>query len=194
VSDCTAEAILARLESPAARPEARDVERAVRFILRTQNADGGFGSYEPRRAPFSLEWLNPAEMFGDSMTEASYVECAASCVTALAAARHTLSDPRVVDRPIARAVAQLRRAQLPSGAWPGSWGVRLVYGTMFGIRGLVAGGVPGSDPQVRKACAMLKAHQRADGSWGEAHVPAPSDRYVDAPDGQVIQTAWARKL
>jgi lanosterol synthase len=62
---------------------------------------------------------------------------------------------------------------------------------MFGIRGLVAGGAPSTDPQVRKACAMLKSHQRADGGWGEAHVAAPSDRYRDAKDGQVIQTAWA---
>jgi lanosterol synthase len=191
VSDCTAEAILARLESPEGHATARDIDRAVRFILRTQNADGGFGSYEPRRTPFSLEWLNPAEMFGDSMTECSYVECAASCITALAAARQTLSDPRIVDLPIARAVEQLRRAQLPSGAWPGAWGVRLVYGTMFGIRGLVAGGVPKTDPQVRKACAMLLSHQRPDGSWGEAHVAGPSDRYRDAKDGQIVQTAWA---
>ena len=35
------------------------------FILRTQNPDGGFGSYERRKSRVPLEWLNPAEMFGD---------------------------------------------------------------------------------------------------------------------------------
>jgi lanosterol synthase len=191
VSDCTAEAILARLESPAGPPPARDVEAAVRFVLASQNADGGFGSYERRRTPFGLEWLNPAEMFGDSMTENSHVECTGSCIVGLARARAHLPDPKVVDRPIARALTRLRALQLPNGAWLGAWGVRLVYGTLFGVRGLVAGGVPKTDPQIRAACAMLKSHQRVDGGWGEAHVPAPSSTYRDAERGQVIQTAWA---
>ena len=191
VSDCTAEAILARLESPHGHPAKQDVEAAVRFILGSQNADGGFGSYEPRRTRFSLEWLNPAEMFGDSMTESSYVECTASCIAGLAGARAHLADPEIVDRPLARAVARLQKAQLSNGAWLGAWGVRLVYGTLFGIRGLLAGGVPSTDPQIRSACEMLKSHQRADGGWGEAHVAGPSPVYQDAERSQVIQTAWA---
>jgi lanosterol synthase len=195
VSDCTAEAILARMEASALRRgggvSREDVDAAARFILRTQNSDGGFGSYEPRRTPFSLEWLNPAEMFGDSMTEGSFVECTASCIAALAAARPHVRDPVQVEEAIARAARRLRAQQLRNGAWPGVWGVRLVYGTLFGIRGLLAAGVPKHDPPIRRACAMLKSHQRADGSWGEAHVPAPSATYRDAPRGQVIQTAWA---
>jgi lanosterol synthase len=195
VSDCTAEAILGRLEwsalDPASKLAQGDVDAAARFILRTQNADGGFGSYEPRRTPFSLEWLNPAEMFGDSMTEGSFVECTASCIAALAAARPHVRDPARVDAAVARAAACLRAQQYANGAWPGVWGVRLIYGTLFGIRGLLAAGVSKDDPQIRKACRMLKDHQRADGSWGEAHVAAPSATYRDAPRGQVIQTAWA---
>lgn len=191
VSDCTAEAILARLASPYTQPDAGDVASAVRFILRSQNDDGGFGSYERRRSPVSLEWLNPAEMFGDSMTEASYVECTASCIAALARARPLLPRPAVVDTPIARAVARLRASQHAGGSWQGAWGVRLVYGTMFGIRGLVAGGVSPHDAQIRKAAGWLRSHQRSDGGWGEAHVPAPTDRYRQAEESQVIQTAWA---
>lgn len=194
VSDCTAEALLARLESPYGRPTDRDVERAVQFILRAQNADGGFGSYESRRTSSSLEWLNPAEMFGDSMTEGSYVECTASCLAALCRARPHLPDASLVTEPIARALAHLRAAQLPSGAWPGSWGVRLIYGTMFGIRGLVAAGVPPDDPQVRRASSMIKSHQRPDGGWGEAHVAAPREDYREGLTSQVIQTAWALSL
>ncbi len=191
VSDCTAEAILARLDSPSGHAAQGDVEGAVRFILGSQNADGGFGSYEPRRTPFGLERLNPAEMFGDSMTENSHVECTASCIAGLARARAQLSEPAIVDRPIARGVARLRSLQLATGAWLGAWGVRLVYGTLFGVRGLLAGGVPKTDPQIRRACAMLKSHQRADGGWGEAHVAAPSPVYREAERGLVIQTAWA---
>jgi lanosterol synthase len=191
VSDCTAEAIVARLASPLGPPPRHDVESAVRFILGSQNTDGGFGSYERRRTPFGLEWLNPAEMFGDSMTENSHVECTASCIVGLARARDHLPDPEIVDRPIARGVERLRALQLPSGAWLGAWGVRLVYGTLFAVRGLLAGGVRSTDPQIRRACEMLKSHQRADGGWGEAHVEAPSPVYLDGDRGLVIQTAWA---
>jgi lanosterol synthase len=61
VSDCTAEAILGRLElSGADAPSDDDVREAARFILRSQGPDGGFGSYEAPRVTFSLEWLNPA--------------------------------------------------------------------------------------------------------------------------------------
>ena len=84
VSDCTAEAMLALLDARAADVSDHDVALAAGFMLRAQGDDGGFGSYERKRVPFSIEWLNPAEMFGDSMTEAGYVECTASCVAALA--------------------------------------------------------------------------------------------------------------
>jgi lanosterol synthase len=199
VSDCTAEAMLARIESGSAGARSatlgmREMEEAARFVLRCQNSDGGFGSYEPRRVDVPLEWLNPAEMFGDSMTEKSYVECTASCVCALSAfiARWPESpvatDARVA---IAGGVALLRRTQQPDGAWPGMWGVHFVYGTMFGVRGLLAGGVPPHDPQIRRACAFLKARQREDGGWGEHARSVLAGRYVDRDGGQVVQTAWA---
>jgi hypothetical protein len=93
VSDCTAEAILARMDcvsvfGPGAKASIDELTSAVRFIMRTQNSDGGFGSYESRRVDLPLEWLNPAEMFGDSMTEKSYSECTSSCIAGLSKFRH----------------------------------------------------------------------------------------------------------
>ncbi|MFV1978378.1 MAG: FAD-dependent monooxygenase, partial [Myxococcota bacterium] len=83
VSDCTAEALEALLRTPTVILDPDDARDAARFILQCQNPDGGFGSYEAQRSRLGLEWLNPAEMFGDSMTEHSYVECTASCIAAL---------------------------------------------------------------------------------------------------------------
>ena len=190
VSDCTAEALVARMRSPYSAPAKGDVELGIRFLLKEQNGDGGFSTYEPQRIPFSIEWLNPAEMFGDSMMEHSFVECTASCVAAMVKARAHL-EPELVDGPIRRAVAFLWNKQHPNGSWPAGWGVRLIYGTLFGIRGLIAGGVPSTDPAIRKACAWLKTRQRADGSWGEQPSTGAEDGYVEEPEGQVIQTAWA---
>ena len=193
VTDCTAEAVLGML---AVRPETSDpqaLREAIAFMLRGQNRDGGFGSYEARRSRFGLEWLNPAEMFGESMTERSYVECTASCLAALAACRRHFPD--IVDGTAARAMqrgdAWLRRSQSSDGAWRGVWGVQFIYGTFFGIRGLVATGAGPGDPALRLACRWLLDHQRADGGWGEHHSGCLSGRYVPHTESQVIQTAWA---
>ncbi|HKP57682.1 MAG TPA: FAD-dependent oxidoreductase [Polyangiales bacterium] len=197
VSDCTAEAILARLELQGAdAPSDDDVTLAAQFVLRSQGPDGGFGSYEAPRVPFSLEWLNPAEMFGDSMTESGYVECTASCIAALA--KIAEQRPELLGREglsaipaaIARGAASIRRKQRIDGSWPGAWGVRLIYGTLFGVRGLLAAGAPPTDPAIRKACAWLKAQQRADGGWGES-ASVEADDYLQHEQGQVVQTAWA---
>ena len=37
---------------------------SVDLLLTLQNPDGGFASYELIRGPSWLEWLNPAEVFG----------------------------------------------------------------------------------------------------------------------------------
>ena len=193
VTDCTAEAALGII---AAQPEDANtavLDDAVRFMLRGQNRDGGFGAYEARRSVASLEWLNPAEMFGDSMTEHSHVECTASCLAALAACRERL--PQVTDRAAlsaaSRAEAWLRRTQAGDGAWRGEWGVQFIYGTFFGIKGLVAAGARAGDPALRLACRWLLDRQNEDGGWGEHHSGCISGRYVAHEKSQVIQTAWA---
>ena len=193
VSDCTAEAVLGILAADHGALNEQALGDAVRFMLRTRNRDGGFGSYEARRSAFDLEWLNPAEMFGDSMTERSYVECTASCLAALAACRERF--PQVADQAAADAIARggawLRRVQASDGSWRGVWGVQFIYGALFGIRGLRAAGALPGDPAVRAACRWLLERQRRDGGWGEHHSGCLAGRYVEHGESQVIQTAWA---
>jgi len=193
VSDCTAEAMLARLEGPVRRASQQQMEAAARFILRTQCRDGGFGSYEPKRGIIDLEWLNPAEMFGDSMTEHPYIECTASCVAALNAFREHYPEVMRgrVDTAIRRALTSIRDRQHPDGTWSANWGIHFIYGTLFGIRGLLAGGVPPQDTAIRRACRWLRSRQHADGGWGESHRACLEDDYRAHAESQVIQTAWA---
>ncbi|MDE0663983.1 MAG: FAD-dependent monooxygenase [Acidimicrobiaceae bacterium] len=193
VTDCTAEAVRGMIaaEPGAASPEA--LGDAVRFMLRGQNRDGGFGSYESRRSAMGLEWLNPAEMFGESMTEHSHVECTASCLAAIAACRQ--HSPQVLSAEVASAVTRadswLRRAQEHDGSWRGVWGVQYIYGTFFGIRGLLAAGAAPRDPALRAACRWLLDRQQPDGGWGEHHRGCLTGRYVAHDESQVIHTAWA---
>ena len=193
VTDCTAEAVQAMI---AANPETASpaaLGDAVRFMLRGQNRDGGFGSYEPQRSAVGLEWLNPAEMFGESMTEHSHVECTASCLAAFAACRQ--HSPQVLHAEVARAVERadrwLREAQQHDGSWRGVWGVQYIYGTFFGIRGLLAAGAAPDDPALRAACRWLLDRQQPDGGWGEHHRGCLTGRYVAHDESQVIHTAWA---
>ena len=193
VTDCTAEAVLGLLSADRDRADATALGDAVRFMLRGQNRDGGFGTYEAQRGVVGLEWLNPAEMFGDSMTEHSYVECTASCLAALAACGERF--PQVIGqaetRAISRADAWLRRSQERDGSWRGVWGVQFIYGTFFGIRGLLAAGARPDDPALRSACQWLLDRQREDGGWGEHYRGCYTGRYVEHEESQVIQTAWA---
>jgi len=193
VSDCTAEALLALRDAPAETDASETLPAAVRFMLRCQNADGGFGSYERRRTASTLEWLNPAETFANSMTEHSYVECTASCLAALCEYRRL--QPAVLSRDIEtsvrRGTAWLRRQQRPDGSWPGFWGVHFIYGTLFGIRGLLSVGVRSDERAIGKACQWLIERQKRDGGWGEHFRGCLTGRYVEHHESQVIQTAWA---
>ena len=193
VSDCTAEAVLGLLET---RPNAlkdEALQESIEFMLRSQNKDGGFGSYEARRSTFGLEWLNPAEMFGESMTEKSFVECTASCMAALALGKQQLPNDvsEKAQLAISRGESWLRKSQRSDGSWRGVWGVQFIYGTLFGIKGLRAAGSDPSDPSIRLACRWLLDRQREDGGWGEHYSGCVKGCYVPHNESQVIQTAWA---
>ena len=202
VSDCTAEAVSALLACHALSDFLPREERiadaklleAVRFILARQNEDGGFGTYERRRGPAFLERFNPSEMFGQCMTELSYVECTASALAALCHARASvpaLAVDRTVGEACDHAVAFLRASQRADGAWPGFWGINFLYGTCFAARGLAAAGFSRGDASVLRAAAWIESVQRADGGWGEHFSGSREGRYIENTSSLVSSTSWA---
>jgi lanosterol synthase len=220
VSDCTAEALTAILEAEAAGivpkserlPRARLAE-AVAFILARQNDDGGFGSYEPRRAGALLELINPSEMYGNCMTERSYTECTASCVGALVrwlredgAARRGVNDAASrqggaaplfdelasrAEAAVGKAVALLQSKQRSDGSYLGFWGVNFTYGIFHAVEALVTAGVGKKHRSIAGALAWLVDHQKADGGWGEHWKSCMTDAYVEHAESQPAMTAWA---
>lgn len=202
VSDCTAEALCALLEihqtpgldwlAEERIPDER-LYWAAEFILRRQNADGGFGTYECRRGSRLLEALNPSEMYGQCMTELSYLECTGSALCALDHFRTAFPDvlPAAVDRAIRRGHHFLRSRQRADGSWPGFWGIHFTYGIFHAVKGLRAAGAAPADSALRRSADWLVRHQKPDGGWGEHWRGALEDRYVEHPHSQTVQTSWA---
>jgi lanosterol synthase len=201
VSDCTAEALCAVVKmhqvpdgvTESQRiPESR-IGQAVSFILSRQNADGGFGTYERRRGSSWLETVNPSEMFGQCMTERSYVECTGSALSALAHVRQShpgLLRPQI-DTAIDRGVRFLRGRQRSDGSFAAFWGINFTYAIFHAVKGLRASGVDPAHPTLRKAAEWLMEKQRADGGWGEHYSGCLGDRYVEHSESQDVMTSWA---
>lgn len=197
ISDCTAEGLEVALELMGVAGDERiDDERlrwAAELLLFFQNADGGWASYERRRASPLLERINPAEVFGDIMVDYSYVECSAACIRALDRfrQRYPATLKREIDRAIAGGERFIASQQRPDGSWYGSWAVCFTYATWFGVWGLRAAGRPTDDEAIHRAVDFLLAHQRSDGGWGEHVASCAQKRWIDSEEGTVAQTSWA---
>ncbi|KAI0675601.1 lanosterol synthase [Trametes maxima] len=200
VSDCTGEGLKAVIyiqdhvdNAPKLVSERRLCD-AVDILLSLQNSDGGFASYELIRAPQWLEYLNPAEVFGNIMTEFNYPECTTSVITALSIFKKHNSEYRArdIERVITKAVDYLHKAQRPEGGWFGSWGICFTYATQFALESLsLVGETYATSAAVRRACDFLLSKQRADGGWGESYKSCEVAQWVEHEQTQVVQTCWA---
>ncbi|CAE6489359.1 unnamed protein product [Rhizoctonia solani] len=200
VSDCTAEGLKAVLylqEQMSYTPKLLSKERlcdAVDCMLTMQNPDGGFASYELVRGPKWLEFINPAEVFGDIMIEFTYPECTTSVITGLAHFKRVFPDYRreEIENVTSRAIKYLHNAQKPEGGWFGSWGICFTYATMFALESLsLVNENYGNSNHAKRACEFLLSKQKPDGGWGESYQSCVQGVYVEHEMSQVVQTSWA---
>jgi squalene/oxidosqualene cyclase-like protein len=201
IADCTAEGLKAVLALEPLLDRSLPSERlvaAVDLLLHWQNRDGGWPTYERRRASTRLELLNASELFADVMVDHSHVELTSSAIQGLAAARGRLGVDLGRDRlaaitcAVERGARFLRTRQRADGSWEGAWGICFTYGTWFGVWGLLAAGTAPADPAIQRAAGFLLEKQLPDGGWGESYESCLRREYVHHPDGgQVVMTAWA---
>lgn len=199
ISDCTAEglktALAIREKCPFLPP--LDIDRyfaAVNVILSMQNPIGGWATYEKTRSYEFAELINPAEVFKDIMIDYSYVECSSACIQGLTSFRHAFPFHRSeeVSLAIDRGVEFVRSIQLDDGSWVGKWAVCFTYGTWFGIEALVAAGeLPAESEALKRSREWFASKQNPNGSWGEDFKSCVEARYINMPEGQVVNTAWA---
>ncbi|KAJ3267503.1 Lanosterol synthase (Oxidosqualene--lanosterol cyclase) [Borealophlyctis nickersoniae] len=225
LTDCTAEAIKAVYmmhELDFIKPTISNDRlcEATDVLLRMQNSDGGYASYEPTRGPKLLEWINPAEVFGeyslyvlehansggskvtdaettkpgDIMVEYSYPECTTAVLLGLASFRKYNPDYRTADieYAVARGIRYLKKVQRPEGGWYGCWAICFTYATWFGLEALASvGETYENSVNVRRACDWLVSVQMEDGGWGEAYKACETGIYHHHAKSQVVNTSWA---
>ncbi|KAL7312217.1 Lanosterol synthase (Oxidosqualene--lanosterol cyclase), variant 2 [Mucor circinelloides] len=199
VSDCTAEGLKATiaLQTTPGLPTLVDLPRlrqAVDVMLTMQNADDGFASYETIRGPHLLEMLNPAEVFGNIMTEYSYPECTTAVLMALRS--FIKVDPEYrraeIDETCRRSLLYIKKVQHEDGSWYGAWAICYTYAAMFALQSLASvDEYYETSDHAKRGCDFLVKHQEADGGWGESYKSCELHVYSRNEKSQVVNTAFA---
>lgn len=199
VSDCTAEGIKATivLQNTPGIPTLIDVPRlrqAVDVLLTMQNSDNGFATYETIRGPHLLELLNPAEVFGNIMTEYSYPECTTAVLMGFRS--FVKVDPEYrrdeIDEACRRCLLYIKNVQHEDGSWYGAWAICYTYAAMFALQSLASvDEYYDNSDHARRGCDFLIAHQEEDGGWGETYKSCELHTYSRNEKSQVVNTAFA---
>ena len=198
ISDCTAEGFRAAMLLPQRanwiKPLSDDrLFDAVNVMLSYQNTDGGWPTYELKRAGGWLELMNPAECFDGIMVDYSYVECTGAVLKSFIVFQKSHPNHRKaeIDTAIKNGLKYIRSIQRPDGSWHGSWAVCYTYAIWFGVSTLAMAGFR-TDSAVIRACEFLRGKQAQDGSWGEDFKSCVKRVWVPNPaGGHVVHTAWA---
>ncbi len=172
-------------EEPPGLPErSREaIDRGVRWLEGMQCRDGGWGAFDADNTRTLVREL-PFLDFGEVIDEPS-ADVTAHALEMLAAVGRA-------DGEAARAgLDWLLAAQEEDGSWFGRWGVNHVYGTGAAVPALIAMGLAGDDPPVRRAVRWLEAHQNDDGGWGEDPRSYDEPAWIGRGPSTASQTAWA---
>jgi squalene-hopene/tetraprenyl-beta-curcumene cyclase len=158
-------------------------QRAIRWVLGMQSADGGWAAFDKDN---NWEFLSNVP-FADhnAMLDPTCADITGRVLESLGAHGLGRSHPAVQ-----RAVDYLVRTQQLDGSWYGRWGVAYIYGTCFALRGLRAAGENDREAHVLRAGEWLRAIQNADGGWGESCASYDNDAFTSAKSSP-SQTAWA---
>jgi squalene-hopene/tetraprenyl-beta-curcumene cyclase len=161
------------------------IARAREWIAGMQSRNGGWGAFDSDN---EYEYLNNIP-FADhgALLDPPTEDVTARCLSMLAQLGETRASPAVK-----RALAYLRKTQLPDGSWYGRWGMNYIYGTWSVLCALNAGGADPHSAEIRKAVEWLTAIQNPDGGWGEDATSYKLDyRGYESAPSTASQTAWA---
>lgn len=164
------------------------VERALQWLLKMQNSDGGWGAFNRNNTGnFFLSFMT--RNFNDSadLFDESSVDVTGHILEALGTFGYTIKN----SDSIKKAVDYLKSQQSKFGPWEARWGTNYIYGTGAVLVGLSYAGVPSKDPVVQKAASWLLKCKSSEGGYGESFYSYTDPAYACHGVNTPSQTAWA---
>jgi squalene-hopene/tetraprenyl-beta-curcumene cyclase len=163
-------------------------EKAVNWLMKRQNKDGGWGAFnqENKNNPvlnFFLRGYGEVE----SLFDYSSADCTGHALEAMALRGFTAANSEVARK----AVGYLRAKQLPNGGWTGRWALNTIFGTTVALAGLLATGESCDSDYFRRAVKFLLSKQNPNGGYGESTRSYAEEKWSGVGQSTPTQTAWA---
>lgn len=161
----------------------KSIDRGIEWILGMQGTDGGWGAFDKDNNREILNQIPFADL--KSLLDPSTPDVTGHVLEALGAAGFSISS-----KPIAKALAFLKKTQEKNGAWFGRWGVNYIYGTSAVLSALHVLKENTNQAYVTKAIDWLESVQNKDGGFGESCASYDHHCYVPLGYSTASQTAW----
>ncbi|HUG18825.1 MAG TPA: prenyltransferase/squalene oxidase repeat-containing protein, partial [Planctomycetaceae bacterium] len=160
------------------------MKRAIDWVLRMQNSDGGWGAFDRD----NTRELFTKVPFADhnAMIDPSWPDISARVLEMLADVGWDRRQPA-----IDKALDYIWNEQEHDHCWFGRWGVNYIYGTWQVLVGLTKIGVRVDDPRVVRGAQWLIDHQQENGGWGETARSYDDPSLRGQGPATASQTAWA---
>ena len=175
---------LERIEVPDAERKERAVTAGLAWTLGMQSRNGGWAAFDTNNDSEFLNEIPFADM--KAMIDPPTEDLTGRLLEMMGVYGYTPDHERA-----RRARDFILHRQRPDGSWWGRWGANFIYGTWSVLAGLAAMGENLNAPFIRRAVSWLKAHQNADGGWGETLASYDDERLAGRGESTPSQTAWA---
>ena len=175
---------LNRVRLPSEDDKRQSVDRAVRWLLGMQSANGGWAAFDKDNTK-SLIAKIPFADFGETIDPPS-VDVTAHVLEMLGNLEYTVSH-----KAVAKALAFVLSEQEDDSPWFGRWGVNYIYGTAAVLPALEALGLDMGEHHIRRVVQWLIERQNSDGGWGESCASYVDPAFRGKGPSTPSQTAWA---